>query len=154
MSLPDALTVAVWITTGYDAINHTLRIAADNAGALAIVAEHFEAGAWVTYGSFVFADGRPGSPSSAYEPAEDIRAAIWKATHLKCFRAELFRAIDHDDLCLPSGEWLPHARDLAIMFPLLELAGPARSVHVLRNVPVCILTRQTGGRRTTRLFLP
>jgi hypothetical protein len=38
MTAADVLTVAVWITTGYDAIHRTLRIAADNAAALAILA--------------------------------------------------------------------------------------------------------------------
>ena len=29
----------------------------------------------------------------------------------------------------------------------------AQSVHVLKNIPVCILTRQDRGKRQTRLFL-
>jgi hypothetical protein len=98
--------------------------------ALTTVARYFAAGALVTYGSFVFADGRHGSPSTAYGPEENVRTAPWKATHLKCFRAGLFKRIKHEHLRGPDGLWLPHARDLAVMFPLLEMAGPARRAHV------------------------
>lgn len=98
--------------------------------ALTTVARYFAAGAWVTYGSFVFADGRHGSPSTPYGPGENPRTAPWKATHLKAFKAGLFKKIKHEHLKLASGEWIPHARDLALMFPLLEMAGAARRAHV------------------------
>ena len=104
--------------------------------ALCTVARYFAAGALVTYGSFMFADGRKGCPSGAYHPGANIRKAPWHATHLKCFRAGLFKMIKHEHLKLPSGEWLPHARDLALMFPLLEMAGPRRSAHVAEAVYV------------------
>lgn len=97
--------------------------------ALVTVARYFAAGAWVSYGSFQFADGRRGVPSEPYLPGENIRKVPWKATHLKAFKAGLFRRIKHEDFKM-NGEWLPHARDLALMFPLLELAGPARTAHV------------------------
>jgi len=104
--------------------------------ALCTVARYFAAGALVTYGSFRFADGRRGVPSGAYQPGENIRATPWKGTHLKCFRAGLFKRIDPAHLKLPSGEWIPHARDLALMFPLLEMAGPGRVAHVAEEVYV------------------
>ncbi len=104
--------------------------------ALTTVARYFAAGALVTYGSFVFADGRHGCPSTAYEPGENIRAAPWKATHLKAFRAGLFKRIKHEHLRGPDGAWLPHARDLALMFPLLEMAGPRRVAHVAEVIYV------------------
>jgi hypothetical protein len=85
------------------------------------------AGAWLTYGSFQFADGRPGF-ASAYLPDENPRTARWKATHLKTFRAGLFKRIRHADLQL-DGEFLPHGRDLAMMFPMIEMAGP-RAVFI------------------------
>jgi hypothetical protein len=98
--------------------------------ALCTVARYFAAGAQVTYGSFMFADGRKGQPNAPYYPGENIRQVPWKATHMKCFRAGLFKRISHDHLKLPSGEWIPHARDLALMFPMLEMAGPDRVAHV------------------------
>jgi len=116
--------------------------------ALCTVARYFAAGALVTYGSFRFADGRRGCPSGAYQLGEDVRRAPWKATHLKCFRAGLFKRIQHEHLKLPSGEWLPHARDLALMFPLLEMAGHGRVAHVAEEIYVynyALSTEFTGG---------
>jgi hypothetical protein len=111
--------------------------------ALCTVARYFAAGALVSYGSFRFADGRHGEPSGPYAPGADVRKAPWKATHLKCFRAGLFKRIKHEHLQLPSGEWLPHARDLALMFPLLEMAGPARTAHVQEEIYVYNLATST-----------
>jgi hypothetical protein len=114
--------------------------------ALEIVARYFGAGAWVTYGSFTFADGRPGSPSTAYAPEENVRQAPWRATHLKCFRAGLFKRIRHEHLRGPDGAWLEHARDLALMFPLLEMAGPERSAHVSEPIYVYNFANSTEFR--------
>lgn len=104
--------------------------------ALCAHARRFAAGAWVTYGSFIFADGRRGEPSTPYRPDENPRKAPWKATHLKCFKAGLFKKIKHEHLKDAEGRWLEHARDLALMFPLLEMAGYARTAHVQEVVYV------------------
>jgi hypothetical protein len=73
-----------------------------------------------TYGSFIHADGRPGF-AAPYAPGENVRTAPFRATHLKTFRARMFRALDPLDLLLE------HARDHALMFPMLEMAGPGRA---------------------------
>lgn len=90
-------------------------------GALERVQAEYDAGALVTYGSFKYADGRPGF---ARQLEGDPRTSPWVTTHLKTFRAGLFRRIDPRHLQDAQGRWLEHARDLALMFPLLELAGP------------------------------
>ena len=80
---------------------------------------------WVTYGSFVFADGRPADWQQAYQDHEDIRRAPWRASHLKTYRATLFHRINVErEFIRPDGTWREHARDLAVMFPILEMAGP------------------------------
>jgi hypothetical protein len=93
--------------------------------ALATVEGMHKAGAWVTYGSYVFADGRAGHMCE-YPPDADIRKHLWLATHLKTFRASLFQAVPKDRFMM-NGQWLEHARDLATMFPILELAGRERT---------------------------
>lgn len=114
--------------------------------ALCTVARYFAAGALVTYGSFRFADGRRGQPSEGYAAGEDVRTVPWKGTHLKCFRAGLFKRIKLEHLKGPDGEWLEHARDLALMFPLLEMAGPARRAHVAEEIYVYNLATSTEFR--------
>jgi hypothetical protein len=90
--------------------------------ALLIVERMHKAGALVTYGSFRFADGRPATWQGAYKPGENVRTTQWRASHLKTCRAGLFKRIRQADLEL-DGELLQHARDMAVMFPLLEMAG-------------------------------
>ena len=94
-------------------------------GALAFVQSAHDAGALVTYGSFRYADGRAGFAAPLAGP---VRQSPWVTTHLKTFRAGLFRRIKHTDLRNEDG-WLEHARDMALMFPLVEMAG-SRAVFI------------------------
>lgn len=98
--------------------------------ALEIVAKAHAAGAWVTYGSYRHESGRPGC-AKPYQPHEwdDIRRAAWKASHLKTFRAGLFQKIRPEDLQI-DGRWIDRAVDHAVMFPLLEMAGPERTCYI------------------------
>jgi hypothetical protein len=102
-------------------------------GALERVQREHDAGALVTYGSFVFADGRPGFAAPA-NPAT-IRRDPWTATHLKTFRAGLLRRIRREHLQDAAGRLLEHARDLALMFPLIEMA--AERAHFIPDV-LCV----------------
>lgn len=92
--------------------------------ALRTVHDMHARGAWVTYGSFRNLDGSRGF-AAPYAADEDVRRAPWRATHLKTFRAGLFQRIALADLQDPRGPdgWLEHARDQAIMLPMLEMAG-------------------------------
>ncbi len=83
---------------------------------------------WVSYGSYVCADGRPGI-STPYK-TDAFRTSPWCASHLKTFRAGLFQRIDLKDLTDKDG-WLALAIDQAIMFPMLEMAGLEHSTYVM-----------------------
>ena len=90
--------------------------------ALAIVQKHHDDGAWMTWGSFKFSDGRKGFASDF---SGDARTEPWVLTHLKSYRAGIFNRIRVDDLKM-GGEWLTHARDLAVMLPAYEMCPPER----------------------------
>jgi tetratricopeptide (TPR) repeat protein len=109
-SLPDD-EVIVWLD-GDD------WLATDSA--LATVAEMHAAGAWATYGQFIFSDGRAGFCEPAIGPP---RLAPWTASHLKTFRAGLVKRIRDEDLRRPDGEYVDLAIDQAIMLPILEMAA-------------------------------
>jgi hypothetical protein len=98
--------------------------------ALARVAEAHAAGAWVTWGQFVFADGRPGF-AAPLSPAEfaNVRSIPWVTTHLKTFRAGLFQRINPEHFKF-RGDWMEHARDMALMYPCLEMAGFNRAQFI------------------------
>ena len=92
-------------------------------GCLARVQAEHDAGAWLTWGSFAFADGRHGI--AAEYGADDPRSTPWRMSHLKTFRAGLFHRIKRADL-ERDGRWLTHARDLAVMFPMYEMCPAER----------------------------
>ncbi len=87
--------------------------------ALADVIRLHRGGAWLTYGSFRYADGRPGFAAPVLGAP---RRAAWSSTHLVTFRAGLFRAIGAKDL-QRDGAWLELATDVAMVIPMLEMAG-------------------------------
>lgn len=84
----------------------------------------------LTYGQFCYEDMNPGwatpYPTSVIL-AGSYRADIWRATHLKTFRAGLFQQIKKADLMVAGNtsqvwRWVERATDLAMMFPMLEMA--------------------------------
>jgi hypothetical protein len=79
---------------------------------------------WMTYGSFVHADGRPGfAEEYTAEEWKDVRRGPWKATHLKTMRATLFHKLTDADL-KREGVYRDLAWDMVTMFPMLEMCGP------------------------------
>lgn len=95
--------------------------------ALERVAAAHHAGALVTYGSFMYHDGRPGF---AGQCGNDPRSEPWRATHLKSFRAGLVQRIRESDWRWGDGSWLDLSIDQAVMLPCLEMAGRDRSVFI------------------------
>lgn len=91
--------------------------------ALSRVHEAHAKGALVTYGQFIWEDGRVGFAAPV---GRGPRAEKWMATHLKTFRAGLVKhmrpeELERDYIC---------AGDRAIMLAALELAGPGRSTFI------------------------
>ncbi len=76
---------------------------------------------WMTFGQFMFPDGEVGF-ASPYPPGVNPRRDAWRATHLKTFRAGLFKQLKPSDLQHMDGSWVELAIDRAVMYPLLELA--------------------------------
>lgn len=81
---------------------------------------------WLTYGQFQwFPNNAPGFahevPVSILKENR-IREYSWVTTHLRTFYAGLYQQIKKEDL-MYEGKFYPMTGDLAIMFPLVELAG-------------------------------
>lgn len=91
---------------------------------------------WLTYGSFK--SDPPGYIPHLREFPETImkaktfRSYRWISSHLKTFYAKLFHLIKRDDL-LWNGNFFPMASDLAIMFPMLEMASKGH-IHFVKKV--------------------
>lgn len=80
---------------------------------------------WMTYGSYETNTGGKGCsepiPQSVIV-ANSHRRSQWRASHLRTFKSWLFREIKRKDLMYNNG-WFNTAGDLAITFPLLEMAA-------------------------------
>lgn len=95
-----------------------------------VVRTYERTGCWLTYGSYVnkseFLKGTPYRVHRGMYPNnEEYRRMPWRASHLKTFLYGLYKSIDKEDF-KKDGEWLQVCSDLALMFPMLEMAGKER----------------------------
>lgn len=90
---------------------------------------------WIMYGSAIWTDGRKccSSPYPIYE-FKNLRTAPFRISHIRTFRAGLYHQIKEQDAtfaCMKNkkGEWYTSAYDVALMYPLLEMAGFDHTKH-------------------------
>jgi glycosyltransferase involved in cell wall biosynthesis len=76
---------------------------------------------WIANGSFVYSSGAMGFARK--QVINNIRKSTFTASHIRTWRAFLWRAIKIEDLKDVNGEWWTAACDLAFMFSMLEMAG-------------------------------
>ena len=78
----------------------------------------------ITYGSHISSKGVQGKKYPRLVREFNLyRKYFWYASHLKTFRHDLWLALNPKDLINKNQEYFSVAGDLAIMFPMLEMAG-------------------------------
>jgi glycosyltransferase involved in cell wall biosynthesis len=77
---------------------------------------------WIANGSFRYSDGRMGFAAPPIN-VDNIRYEPFTASHLRTWKAFLWRAIEADYLKDENGVYWEVAGDLAFMFPMIEMAG-------------------------------
>lgn len=77
---------------------------------------------WMTSGSFKYHDGRPGFANPP-QNFKNIRNQTFTLSHIRTWKAWLWKKILLEDLKDENGEYWNVAGDLAFMFPMLEMAG-------------------------------
>jgi len=99
--------------------------------ALKIVAEKYTSEkVLLTYGSYKkLSKGRRTRISQAYKSGLKVRRVGWHASHFKTFKYKLFELLPKEEMQF-KGMWLPAASDVALMLPLIELAGLNRCKHI------------------------
>ena len=101
-----------------------------NHGVLDNVLRYYEnPNIWVTCGQFLqwhgsnkFSQGFTTKPSTF----ESLRKQPWRSSHLRTFKAWLFRRIKEEDLRAPNDNFWEVTGDLSFMYPMLEMAGIER----------------------------
>jgi len=77
---------------------------------------------WITNGSFKYSSGADGL--SAKQVIDDtLRTSRMTCSHIRTWRAFLWRAIKEEDLKDENGNYWQWAGDLCFMYPMLEMAG-------------------------------
>ena len=78
----------------------------------------------ITYGSHLCSKGVRGKKyPSLIRKFNLFREYFWYASHLRTFRHDLWSSVNKHDLLDKNGKYYSVAWDLAIMFPMLEMAG-------------------------------
>ena len=88
----------------------------------------------LTYGSYKKRSGNVFRFGGAYRSNDAIRDTGWRATHLKTVRYKLWKHFPESCMKGPDGEWLKVCSDLAMMFPLYEMAGHDRTRHIDQEI--------------------
>ena len=85
----------------------------------------------LTYGSYLKVSvNRRTKISQAYPKKADVRKHPWRASHAKSFRVDLAKYLRKDHFLDNDGNYLKAASDLALMFPLIEMAGLENCRHI------------------------
>jgi glycosyltransferase involved in cell wall biosynthesis len=77
---------------------------------------------WIANGSFAYHDGRPGF-SKEQTNIDSLRTSVMTASHIRTWRAFLWRKIKVEDLKDSDGIYWKISGDLSFMFPMLEMSG-------------------------------
>ena len=76
---------------------------------------------WIANGSFRYSSGSPGF-SSPQRNFDNLRNSRFTASHIRTWRAFLWRAIKEEDLKDENGDYWQWSGDLCFMYPMLEMA--------------------------------
>ena len=78
---------------------------------------------WIANGSFMYTNGSHGF-SQPQTDFDNLRSSRFTASHIRTWRAFLWRSIKEEDLRDENGDYWQWSGDLCFMFPMLEMAGP------------------------------
>lgn len=84
---------------------------------------------WIANGCFKYSDGSMGF-SSRQENIDNLRFERFTASHIRTWRAFLWRNIKEEDLKDDDGIYWTVSGDVAFMFPMLEMSGPEHYVFM------------------------
>jgi len=86
--------------------------------------KYIQSNCLITYGSHISSKGVQGKKyPKLIRKLNLYRKYFWYASHLKTFRHDLWLSINNNDLLDQNGNYFTVAWDLAIMFPMLEMAS-------------------------------
>jgi hypothetical protein len=92
---------------------------------------------WMTYSLFEYPNGQDSSWIPRYTTEilknRTFRQNVWSFTHLRTFKAFLWKALDKNDLRGPDRKFAEYTYDQALLFPMLEMC-PYGKIKFIDNV--------------------
>ena len=85
---------------------------------------------WMTYGSWITRDPKLGMWPAYDEKTHNFRQTSWRGTAVRTRKKWLLDLIRDEDFRDQNGNYFKVPYDLAEMFPLLEMSGTERAVHI------------------------
>ena len=97
---------------------------------------YFRTNILMSFGQFVHYHGE-GKYSSGFTQKPnsfiDIRNLPWTTSHLRTYKAKVFKRIDENDLIGPTGNFWETAGDLAVIYPMIEMVGE-ENIHFTNDI--------------------
>jgi glycosyltransferase involved in cell wall biosynthesis len=80
----------------------------------------------------------------------NIRQQAWTTSHLRTFKAKVFKAIKEEDLIGPTGNYWETTGDLAIIFPMIEMVDEeniyfTNDINLIYNVETSLNDYKVDG---------
>ncbi len=83
---------------------------------------YLDSDVWIANGCFKYTNGSLGF-SSKQQNFDNLRGNNFTASHIRTWRAFLWRAIKEEDLKDENGDYWQWSGDLCFMYPMLEMSG-------------------------------
>lgn len=100
-----------------------------------VLAAYHDKKTWVTHGSYRSMSGAKARFNGAYPSGNrKIRHAPWRGSHLRTARLGLVRRLTAEHFMGPDNTWLNVCCDMAIMFPIIEMAGVERVKYIPEEI--------------------
>lgn len=97
-----------------------------NDEALEFVNAIYQENIWLTYGQYVDSGGVVGCNDLIECDSSKIRDVSWRTSHLRTFKYHLWKKVEDIDLRDRNNGYYEMAWDLAMLYPMIEMAGNER----------------------------
>jgi glycosyltransferase involved in cell wall biosynthesis len=90
---------------------------------------------WMTYSRFLYSRHNTTSEwipiySKYHLDNKMFRKHVWSFTHLRTFKAFLWKHLNKEDLKGPDGQYVKYSYDRFLCLPMLEMSSPSHITHI------------------------
>ena len=96
---------------------------------------YYADGCLMSFGQFIQFEGNERYTPGFTGPPDfnNLRGCDWSTSHLRTFKAKVFRAIEEADLRAPNGNFWEVTGDQAIIYPMIVMCG-SENIHFTQDI--------------------